>query len=193
MPRAPATPSPRRKDIIETAIRLFSAHGARRVTVEELCRDAGVSKVTFYRYFANKADLVRTIHDEWTEAAFDAFDEINARPIPFPAKIDLMTRWKMTAGARLGAAFIRELIDVEHTVDEYKRRYIANHTGAQGTGELRGDVNPELMWLFGEAISEMVHSGRWRAVTDDLGEFQRQVRTLLYYGFLTRDEGDTHE
>jgi AcrR family transcriptional regulator len=180
-----------RQKLIDTAIDLFSRHGARRVTVGELCGEAGVSKVTFYKYFANKADLVQTIHDDWSEAAFAAFDEINARDIPFPAKIDLMTRWKMTASARLGAAFIRELIDVEHTVDEAKRRYIANHTGAQANGELRPDIDPELMWLFGEAVSEMIHTGRWRAVSDDLGEFQRQVRTLLYYGFLTRDEEET--
>jgi AcrR family transcriptional regulator len=45
----------KRIQITETAIRLFSQFGTKRVTIEEICRTAGVSKVTFYKHFKNKA------------------------------------------------------------------------------------------------------------------------------------------
>ncbi|UCD39298.1 MAG: helix-turn-helix transcriptional regulator, partial [Fidelibacterota bacterium] len=78
---------------MRTAEHLFSRFGARRVTVEEICREANVSKMTFYKYFPNKVELVRTIRDNWEEEGFMRFDEINAMDLPFPEKIDLMTRW----------------------------------------------------------------------------------------------------
>ena len=37
------------------------------MTVEEVCREAAVSKMTFYKYFQNKVELVRTIRDNWVE------------------------------------------------------------------------------------------------------------------------------
>lgn len=76
----------KRSQIVRTAKRLFSRHGSRRVTVEELCREAGVSKVTFYKHFENKVDLVRTIRDEWLDEGFRKFDEINALDLPFPRR-----------------------------------------------------------------------------------------------------------
>ncbi|MBL0024612.1 MAG: helix-turn-helix transcriptional regulator [Saprospiraceae bacterium] len=44
--------------IITTAKKLFWKHGSSRVTIEELCREAGVSKMTFYRHFNNKNEII---------------------------------------------------------------------------------------------------------------------------------------
>ncbi|WP_062078916.1 TetR/AcrR family transcriptional regulator [Demequina globuliformis] len=47
-----------REDIVTTASALFTAHGIRAVSADRIIADAGVSKVTFYRHFAAKDDLV---------------------------------------------------------------------------------------------------------------------------------------
>ena len=47
--------------IIDTAKTLFMKHGMRRITVEEICREASVSKMTFYRLFTNKEDVAEII------------------------------------------------------------------------------------------------------------------------------------
>ncbi|NQV51449.1 MAG: helix-turn-helix transcriptional regulator, partial [Candidatus Marinimicrobia bacterium] len=44
---------PKEGDILRTAEKLFMQFGYNRVTVEEICREAKVSKVTFYKYFSN--------------------------------------------------------------------------------------------------------------------------------------------
>ena len=41
-------------DILRTAEDLFMQFGYGKVTVEEICRAAGVSKVTYYKYFKKK-------------------------------------------------------------------------------------------------------------------------------------------
>jgi AcrR family transcriptional regulator len=47
-----------RSRIISTAVGLFSAHGIRDVTVEQIAETADVGKGTIYNYFATKEDIV---------------------------------------------------------------------------------------------------------------------------------------
>jgi AcrR family transcriptional regulator len=73
----------------------FLKHGVKRVTIEEICEKAKVSKVTFYRYFTNKEAIVRHIRDQLMQAGFAKYDEIVALDISFPQKIDMMTKWRV--------------------------------------------------------------------------------------------------
>jgi len=180
---------PKDKVIIEAAERLFTRHGSKRVTIEEICREAGLSKPTFYKVFKNKVDLVSTIRDRYVDEGFARFDEISALEIPFPEKIDLMTEWKVRHAARIGAPFIRELVSIDDATKGFKRRYLANIREAQERGEVRGDIEPELLWLVVEKLGDLVKDGSWKRVCKDLGDTQRQLRTLLWYGLLTREQG----
>jgi AcrR family transcriptional regulator len=48
-----------RERILETANRLFYAHGVRATGVDRIIAESGVAKMSFYRNFASKKDLVR--------------------------------------------------------------------------------------------------------------------------------------
>lgn len=47
-----------REAILGAAVAEFTAHGIRAVSADRIITDAGVSKVTFYRHFPTKDDLV---------------------------------------------------------------------------------------------------------------------------------------
>jgi AcrR family transcriptional regulator len=168
------------------AAELFSRFGVRRVTVQEICRHSGVSKVTFYKYYRNKDDLVDAIRDEWVQAGFAAFDEIEALDIPYPEKIDRMTRWRIEHFSGIDDEFRRELFSGDDIQEEAKRRFLANLERARGRGEIRPDVSGELIWLVSERLQGMVRDGGWRSVTEDYADFQAQMRTLFFYGLLAR-------
>ena len=51
--------NPKQKQILETSKELFWKFGFKRVTIEEICKEAGVSKMTFYKYYPNKIELVK--------------------------------------------------------------------------------------------------------------------------------------
>jgi AcrR family transcriptional regulator len=186
--RKPAKPSKKREQIVRTAERLFSRFGAKRVTVEEICREAGASKMTFYKYFPNKMELVRHIRDNWVEEGFRAFDEINAMDIPFPEKINRMTRWKVEFASRVNAQFIRELVSIDDAMDRAKRRFVGNIAQAQEKGEIRSDVNPEFLIMVVDKIYEMVKEETWKTIFSDFSLFQEQIRTLIFYGLLSRPD-----
>ena len=175
--------------IVAAAQDLFSRFGAKRVTVEEICGEATVSKATFYKYFANKVALLRQIHDRMVEEGFAKFDEINAMELTFPEKIERMGRWKAELASKLNPEFFGDLIDLGHAVQEYKRRYLANIEAGQKAGEVRGDIDPEFLWLVLEKLGELYSEPGWRELFTDPGQFQRQLRTLIWSGVLARPGG----
>lgn len=55
---AAATPAPMRERIIEAASALFYAQGLRAVSADKIIAEVGITKVTFYRYFSTKDELI---------------------------------------------------------------------------------------------------------------------------------------
>lgn len=56
------TPSQdKRALLIHTALRLFSAHGYRAVGIDRILAEAGVAKMTLYKYFASKDALILAV------------------------------------------------------------------------------------------------------------------------------------
>ena len=51
-------PDDRPRVLMTSALKLLKRHGYRRVRLEDIARDAGVSKAIVYHYFANKDDLL---------------------------------------------------------------------------------------------------------------------------------------
>ncbi|NLN47656.1 MAG: TetR/AcrR family transcriptional regulator, partial [Clostridiales bacterium] len=176
--------SQKSRKLIDTARTLFFKHGVKRVTIEEICEKADVSKVTFYRYFNNKEDIVRQIRDELMTAGFSKYDEIIARDIPFPEKIDEMTKWRVAFISQMNSEFIEDIVPFEDTIAEMKKRFMKNIMNAQEKGEVRQDLSPGLIWLAAEKLYEIALDGRWKDAVPDFNELHRQLRTMYIHGLL---------
>ena len=65
-----AAPSSGRERILETAYELFSRHGTRAVGVDRIIAESGVAKMTLYRNFASKDELILAFlqrrEERWT-------------------------------------------------------------------------------------------------------------------------------
>jgi AcrR family transcriptional regulator len=177
--------------IINTAKDLFFRYGAKRVSVEEICKTAAVSKVTFYKHFRNKEALIRHIRDEIITDGFAKFDQISALDLPYPEKIDLMTRWRVEFFSQMKNDFLREMLALDEVVEAAKQRYLANITTAQAKGEIRPDLSPEFIWLITENLNAIARDGSWQEVFSDYSAFQTQMRTLFFYGLLVRPGDNT--
>ncbi|AHH97275.1 transcriptional regulator [Kutzneria viridogrisea] len=57
----------RRSRIVDSAVELFAAREYEEITVAEVCTRAKVSKRYFYEHFADRADLLLTVHREQNE------------------------------------------------------------------------------------------------------------------------------
>lgn len=68
MPRA----QPRRDHLIETARRLFNAHGYHQTGIDLIMKESGVSKTTMYKYFPTKEDLIAEVLSRRSDELYEA-------------------------------------------------------------------------------------------------------------------------
>ena len=76
---------PRRDRILDTAFRLFYAHGIRAVGVDRIIAESGVAKATFYKWFPAKDDLVLAYLDRVDGVWSGQLHEAAAAAGPEPA------------------------------------------------------------------------------------------------------------
>jgi len=185
--------SKKRYELLEKGKELFLKHGVKRISVEEICKEANVSKVTFYKYFKNKSELLNTIRDNLIEIGFSHFDEINKLNLRFSQKIKLMSKWRVEFFKSIQGEFLNQIIEMNEFKREYMTRFIQNIKTAQDNGEIRKDVSPELIALVSEKLREITLQEDWKNIYDDYATYQDEMRTLLFFGMLTdenREEGD---
>ena len=71
--------TPARERILQTALKLFYENGIRATGIDRIIAESGVAKMSFYRYFPSKTDLVaeylRNLNDLWMEWFTTAVEE----------------------------------------------------------------------------------------------------------------------
>lgn len=127
---APVTPSARDR-ILETAQRLFYRHGIRAVGVDRIIAESGVAKMSFYRHFPSKKDLVIAFlerrHRFWMDWFTGRVRELAAtRTSPGLAVLaDALEEWFSEPDFR-GCAFINTVAELSEDSAE-ERRIAADH------------------------------------------------------------------
>jgi AcrR family transcriptional regulator len=175
----------KKEQLIATAQSLFFKHSIKRITIEEICRTAGVSKVTFYKHFANKQALVIHIRDKLLDEGFQQFDIICEQDIPYPEKIAQMTQWRIQFFSQMSSEFIEDIFSMDDIHMKIKSRFFKNIVMARERGEIKKEFSPELIWMVTEKLNELVVDGSWKKITLDYSEYQAQMRNLFYHGLLT--------
>jgi AcrR family transcriptional regulator len=179
--------SRKRDQLIQTGEALFVKHGMRRVTVEEICRQSGVSKPTFYKYFENKAALVRRIVDLWIEEALQRIDEIEAAETPFPEKMKQILAMKQEIAARPGPEFIEDLILLDIDLSHALQRVMRFLVEWQQHGDIRADIRPEFLLVAFDLLNRMHHDPRIRVLYEDVETMAVDIFKFFYYGALSAD------
>lgn len=68
--------------ILESAIKLFSSRGYNKASVDEICREAGISKGAFYHHFESKQALFLALLDGWLKTIDTAIEESKDKTAP---------------------------------------------------------------------------------------------------------------
>lgn len=133
MERTKATSEPRQR-ILATADRLFYREGVRAVGIDRIIAEAEVAKMSLYKHFASKDELILAVlkyREETFQAAFQqSLDRIGRKTKdPLRAFFAALKEWFQTPDFR-GCAFINasvELADPSHPasvfVQGHKQRF----------------------------------------------------------------------
>jgi AcrR family transcriptional regulator len=68
--------------ILESAIKLFSSQGYNKASVDDICREAGISKGAFYHHFESKQALFLDLLDGWLKTIDTAIEESKDKTAP---------------------------------------------------------------------------------------------------------------
>jgi AcrR family transcriptional regulator len=80
-------PEGRREAILEAAYKAFTQWGYRRTAMEDIAREAGLSRASLYRQFANKDEIFRSLAEGLHDSAVAAAEEALRAPGPVAERV----------------------------------------------------------------------------------------------------------
>ncbi len=192
----PYSSNQKRKKTIAVGRELFWKYGFKRVTIEEICTEAKVSKMTYYKFFSNKMELIKTILDELFNESISSYKKIMDSDIPFSEKISRQIEMKMEGTADMSNEFANDL--VLHAEPELLELYtrkkeevlqmvFSDYTEAQKKGEIRKDVKPEFLIYFLNHIYEMLEDEKLTQLYSSPNEMAMELIRFFFYGILDRN------
>ncbi|MBW2092063.1 MAG: TetR/AcrR family transcriptional regulator [Deltaproteobacteria bacterium] len=172
--------------IIKTAEDLFTKHGIKRITVEEICQKAGVSKMTFYKYFSNKIELVQYLWQMWLEQGIKEVDKISEMDIDFPEKLEMILRYKLEFTSNWNPDFLAELLSLDISLEEVINYIIQFMIEAQKRGDIRPEIRPEFLMAAYDKLFELARDDELRKIYPDMSDFTRELFNFYFHGVLNK-------
>ena len=183
--------SKKQQQIVKAAAGLFKRFGFKRVTVEEICRTAGVSKMTFYKYYPNKTALLKSIWIGWIDEGFERLEDIDAMDIPFQDKLRRIIEYKTALLEKMSPEFIDEVLrgdsgmrafvtEMQQRTIELFMEYIRR---AQDRGDMRR-MRPEFFLSIFDWMREIVNNDRLRRLYSSDADFIREIQNFFFFGVL---------
>lgn len=109
------------RNIADRARGVFMKYGIRSVSMDDICRELGMSKKTLYRYFGNKSDLVNRILQQGLE---DFESQIRAAWINEHNAIDDLLEISRVIDEHMQGASLAISFDLQKYYPEIYREYL---------------------------------------------------------------------
>jgi len=188
-------PSPKYIQLVEAAHGLFWRYGIKRVSVEEICRTAGVSKMTFYAHFKNKVELALYVLRKVMQTGIKSYRAIMDCDAPFAEKAADFIQLKIDANPEVSREIVEELVHspipeiaeyIHGQTQQNIRLLLDDLAQAQQKGEIRQDVKPEFLLFFIHHMIELAMDEKLSGLYSSPQELTRELLNLFFYGILPR-------
>ncbi|HSG27846.1 MAG TPA: TetR/AcrR family transcriptional regulator [Candidatus Krumholzibacterium sp.] len=185
-----ARESKKRLQIMSAGEELFFRNGYRKVTVEDICRRAGASRMTFYKYFPNKMELFKAVWDLIIDDAYRHLDEVDLRTdLSFPEKMRLVIRNKMELLRRMSPELVEELLSSEPELGDFLReaqkrsmdQFLEFMKKAQERGDMRR-VQPGFVLAIIGKMRELIEDESLVGLYADRLDFIEEMNSFFFFG-----------
>jgi len=182
--------------ILKTAHDLFWKFGFRRVTVEEVCREASVSKMTFYRFFSNKTDLVREVINDLVDHIYNDYQNLMAQDISFEEKVKKQLLMKFEGTNNISAELVKDIYGNHESeicklwksgIDKMLKIVLNDYADAQKRGDIRKDLKIEFIMIMTNKTFEIASDPEVQALYPDMQSLVMEIANMFFYGILPRE------
>jgi AcrR family transcriptional regulator len=178
--------------ILSTAEDLFQRFGFKRITIEEICAKANVSKMTFYKYFPNKNELIKHLMNSWLNQVEKTINEFEGMEVPFTEKIKILLRLKEESTGKFSKEFMAEYMnpdpDLQNFIKEFYNRattfFMDFIKKSQQKGDVRRDIKPEFLVAVLNKMLELVKDETLVNLYSKVTDFSLEINNFIYCGIL---------
>jgi AcrR family transcriptional regulator len=183
------------KSILAISRELFWKHGFRRVTIQEICDKAGVSKMTFYKYFPNKTELAKTVFSNEVQDGLVKFNELMEEEIPADEKIQKMILYKAESTKNISREFLEDFYlgtepelkeFVEQLTKEAWNNLRRDWERAQQNGIFRKDFKPDFLLHVSFSLVELMKDEKLAKLYSTPQELILEFTRFIAYGISPR-------
>jgi AcrR family transcriptional regulator len=176
--------------ILSTAEDLFQKFGFKRITIEEICLKAGVSKMTFYKYFPNKNELIKKIINSWLKQVEQTINGYEKMDVPFSDKIKMLLKLKEEATSRISKEFMAEYMNPDPDMQNFFKDFYSNTDvfftefikRAQDKGDVRKDIKPEFLVVVLNKMLELAKDENLLNLYPGVTDFSNEINKFIYCG-----------
>ncbi len=181
--------------ILGTAKILFWKFGLKKVSVEELCKEAGVSKMTFYRYFNNKVEVLMVLLKEQMDRSVATYKEIMLRDIVYGEKVKHILDFKRKESQEVSMELVKdiysnseELAEVRNYTMAYQQEFMStlrqDFLSAQKKGYIKQEIKIDFVLYMLNVMEKQLHDSALIGMYDDVIDLQNDLTTMFFYGIL---------
>jgi AcrR family transcriptional regulator len=181
-----------KQDLIHAAAReLFWKHGFKRVSVEEICEKAGVSKMTFYRFFPNKIELAKAVFDKVSRDGVEEFRAVMHSDIASEEKMKQILLLKHEGSNQVSNEFLMDFYTskelglkeyVEQKTAELWQVMLNDFKKAQQEGTFRKDFKPEFLLIVAQKLTELFNDPALMQLYNNPQDLVMEFANLFIYG-----------
>lgn len=188
--------NPKRTQILSTGKELFWKFGFKRVTIEEICREAAVSKMTFYKFFENKQELAVHIMDEVFDESLLKIRKIDEEHESAETTFKKFLQLKSEGSRDISEEFIKDLYTNPDpglkTYMEKKTKFMLEeiqkvYENGKETGWVRKDLNIPFLILFSQKLVSLTNDKEMMHFFDSSQDLIMEVTNLIIYGISPHD------
>ena len=184
----------KKSSIVEAGRKLFFKYGFRRVSIGEICKEAKVSRVTYYKYFPDKESLFKSLVDELYAVNMSKFKELIQGNASFESAAKEMFFFKMDTMCRTGDEFIKDLLSFEKDTalgkyfqDKNEESFLFMkkiYREAQRKCEIRPNIKIELILSYFEYMRGFFNDGNVLRLYKDRTRMYKEFFNLIFYGII---------
>jgi AcrR family transcriptional regulator len=184
---------PKREMLMSAARALFWKHGIRRVSVEEICREAGISRMTFYKHFHDKDAVIQAILEALQREGLEKYRTIMKSENSFAEKVKALVRMKSEQTEILSHEFFHDLHrhaspslvqQMEQIHKEGIRLMEKDLIRAQKQGQFRSGIHPKFLMYLMDKMIEMSHDEALIGMYPSPKAMIMELTNFYFYGIL---------
>lgn len=172
---------------------LFKKYGLKKVSIEDICNLAKVSKMTFYRNFSNKSDIAYKVIENELIIGQNTYDEIMNSDMDFKQKIHDIIQKKNENSQGISMEFLNDIFnseeaDIQNLIQSHTelsiqkvRRFFME---AKEMNFIRKEINIELLILMINSFAQKMKDPTFLSIFQSPEEAVREINNFFFYGIM---------